>query len=30
MFVPIVVISLLGFAMDHALAMLRRRLLIWA
>ncbi len=30
MFVPIVVISLLGFAMDHALALLRRRLLIWA
>ncbi len=30
MFVPIVVISLLGFALDHALAALRRRLLMWA
>jgi ABC-type nitrate/sulfonate/bicarbonate transport system permease component len=29
MFVPILVISLLGFAMDHALAAFRRRVLKW-
>jgi len=29
MFVPILVISLLGFAMDHALASFRRRVLKW-
>jgi NitT/TauT family transport system permease protein len=29
MFVPILVISLLGFAMDHALALFRRRVLKW-
>ena len=29
MFVPILVISLLGFALDHALALFRRRVLRW-
>jgi ABC-type nitrate/sulfonate/bicarbonate transport system permease component len=29
MFVPIVVISALGFALDHALALFRRRVLVW-
>jgi len=29
MFVPIVTISILGFLMDHALALIRRRVLVW-